>query len=241
MAIKTKSNDNTLLINALNNIRKMGNRYTHTQYVREATERELKEVFNHLFELYAYLFIEYFERYEFGNNLQVVSAFSILPLIIRYITLEYLNNKYPNNVMIIDKISLAILKAFDEQRAYEWIENRKTELEVKRPISNEVEVKFEKEHGKEALEIFKKNSPENMYILCTKKVKAVSEVLSAKGKAYNDFESAMELYSQKGILDGTTNDISEFNSIMHFVYLGRVKKDNEKLKKIESYQVIKFE
>ena len=49
--------------------------------------------------------------------MEVIHHFSLLPPIIRYLTLEYLHNKYPENTMIIDKLSLAILKAFDKEHA----------------------------------------------------------------------------------------------------------------------------
>lgn len=75
--IKTQSNNNPLLLSALRKITEVGNKCTHTQSVEPITEQDVKNVVNSLFDLYAYLFISYFEKYKFGNNLNVVSSFSI--------------------------------------------------------------------------------------------------------------------------------------------------------------------
>src|SRR5699024_2553164 len=66
-----------------------------------------------LFDLLSYLLINYFERYEFGSNTSVMFSFSILPPIIRYKVLIFLYEKYPNNISIIDKLVLSILKTCD--------------------------------------------------------------------------------------------------------------------------------
>ena len=100
---------------------------------------DVKAAIDNLFNLYAYLLIEYFQKYEFGSNLEIIHHFSLLPPIIRYLTLEYLHNKYPENTMIIDKLSLAILKAFNNEQALCWIEERKEKLQTMPSISEKAE------------------------------------------------------------------------------------------------------
>lgn len=87
-----------LLSSSVKNINKMGSKCTHTQFTKEITEEDVKSVIDSLFELYACILIDYFERYEFGTSMDVVQQFSILPPIIRYLTLEYL---YPELFMTV--------------------------------------------------------------------------------------------------------------------------------------------
>ena len=76
--------------------------------------------------------------------MEIVSYFSILPSIIRYITLKYLNDKYPENILIIDKLSLAILMVFDKEQAINWIEERKGHLTSISSVSEKAKIDLEK-------------------------------------------------------------------------------------------------
>ncbi|XNT00856.1 hypothetical protein AB6D20_009930 [Vibrio splendidus] len=75
----------------------------------------------------------------------------------------------------------------------------------------------------------------NMFDLCMKRVKIVAKTIQEKGRLYDDFESAIELYKEKGIVEGETDEISKFNNLMDFVYLGRKTRTNEKLDDKDSY------
>jgi len=97
---KIKEKDNMPLLEAVKAINKIGSECTHTKSTREITEEDVNNTINHLFVLYASLLIEYFEKNEFGSNAEIVHSFSILPPIIRYITLDYLYNKYPDNIIL---------------------------------------------------------------------------------------------------------------------------------------------
>lgn len=235
--IKKKSNNNKFLLDALKTINEIGNKCTHTQYVGEVSEKDIDDVIDSLFKLYSYLLISYFEKYRFGSNMKIVSSFSILPPIIRFITLEYLNSKYPEDIIIIDKLTLAILKAFDKEKALNWIEERKKILMNTQSISKEVEQNIKEKLGEEfAMEVVS-NQP-NMYNLCMERIQAVGKIIEEKGRLYDDFESAIDIYKEKGIVEGETPDVLEFNSIMEFLYLGRKSQGNESLKEKFSYLTI---
>lgn len=90
--LKDISNNNPLLLNSLEIINNDGNDCTHTQKTEKITNEDLSRCIDSLFNLYSYLFISYFTKYEFGKNEKILSSFSILPPIIRYIALEYLYN-----------------------------------------------------------------------------------------------------------------------------------------------------
>lgn len=217
---KIEEKNNPLLSDAIKVINKMGSKCTHTQLTREITPEDIEAVINSLFNLYAYLLIDYFEKYEFGKNLEAVRQFSILPPIIRYLTLDYLYGKYPDNIMIIDKLSLALLKALNKEAAIQWIEERKEKLIITPSITKEAEEDIIKKAGKEFGLLIISTAP-NMYNLCVERINLVAEDMSKNGKLYIDFESAIDYYKESGPISGETPEIEEFNSIMDFLYLGR--------------------
>ncbi|WP_142425421.1 hypothetical protein [Enterococcus casseliflavus] len=88
--VKEKTNNNEFLINSIDNIKLLGNGATHTQNVNVFKDNEFDESVDSLFNMYAYLLITYFEEYEFGYNNSIMSAFSILPPVIRFKVLNYL-------------------------------------------------------------------------------------------------------------------------------------------------------
>ncbi len=212
--------NNPLLLKAVKEINSIGSKCTHTQLIKEITEDDVNNAIKYLFDLYASLLIEFFEKYKFGTNPEIVSKFSILPPIIRYITLDYLYQKYPDNLMIIDKLSLALLKAFDEETALNWIEERKALLEKMSSVSEETHRANIEKNGEDIANYIDGSAPD-MYDLCMEKVKLVAEDIGRRGKFYNDFESAIVYYQKAGIVNGSSPDVVEFNSIMEFLYLGR--------------------
>lgn len=220
---RIEAKNNPLLLNAIKTINNMGSKCTHTQLTRDITEDDVKTVIDSLFNLYAYLLIDYFEKYEFGINLGIVHKFSILPPIIRHITLEYLYSRYPENIMIIDKLSLILLKALNKETAIKWIEERKEKLKSTPSVTKKAEKDIIEKGGEELARIIISTAP-NMYDLCTERINLVADVISKNGKLYNDFESAIDHYRMNGTVSGESSDIKEFNSIMEFLYLGRKSK-----------------
>ena len=235
--LEKRSNKNPMLIDSLNTICTLGNRSTHTQDISDIKDEDIKEIIDSLFKLYAYLLVDFFEQYPFGSNMEIVSSFSILPPIIRYFVLQYLNVKYPTNLLVIDKLSLSILKAFNKETAIHWIEERKECLKNTSSVSAEAESNIVGKMGREYADVILSNAP-NMYDLCIGRINNVANVIESKGKLYDDFESAIELYYEKGIIEGVEADIIEFNSIMEFLYLGRKAKKNELLKEKGSYFLV---
>lgn len=61
----------------------------------------------------------------------------------------------------------------------------------------------------------------NMYDLCNEKIELVSSQIEVKGKRYSTFENAKGLYKELGIVHGDTIEITKFNLIMEFLYMGR--------------------
>lgn len=233
--LKTISSNNQLLMKSVKKLQKLGNKCTHTQNLNPISDNDVSTAIDALFNLYASLFILYFKKYEFGSSNSIVSAFSILPPIIRYIVLDNLYSYNKNNLLIIDKLCLVLLKAFDKDSALKWIDDRKEELSSTLPYKPEALADIEAAHGKECAEAIVANAPANMYISCLNRLEEVSLILEQQGLLYNNFEQAKQLYLEKGILDNDTEANRDFNDIMEFVYLGRKAEDNEKLKSQHLY------
>lgn len=141
------------------------------------------------------------------------------------------------NLCVIDKLSLAILKAFDENKAEEWLNERRDELYRMQSVTEAAALDLEKKLGKEVARAIVEKAP-NMYNLCCDRIRDVAAVIKEKGKLYDDFESAIELYREKGIVDGEAVEVVEFNSLMEFVYIGRQARCNEMLKYKDAYMLM---
>lgn len=216
------SNNNAVLLRAINIICDDGGDYTHTQVIETPTDELVQRNIDCLFDLYAYLLIAYFEKYRFGSNSRVLSAFSTLPPIIRYKTLKYLYEKDQENIAIIDKFSLAILKSFNREVALEWLEENKNMLINISSISKEAKKEYIDKGVGEILQILDRN----MYDFCLAKINLVGRSIDKSGKAYEDFEEAIDIYKQNGIISTDSEEEKEFNSIMEFLYLGRKSKNH---------------
>ena len=229
------SNNNQLLLNSLEIIKNNGNDCTHTQKTDEITQNDLNRCIDSLFNLYAYLFIAYFKKYKFAKNNEVLNSFSLLPPIIRFIVLNNLYQDDKNNISIIDKLALAKLKAFNKETSLSWIEEEKCHFEKLNAVTEQAYQEIKKRDGQIIANHIMANAPENMYVLCKDKINEVSERIEQNGKLYNNFEDAINFYIEKGKVNGSTDEITEFNSIMNFVYLGREHIKNNSIEDIEKY------
>ena len=113
-----------------------------------------------------------------------------------------------------------MLKALNREAAVSWIEERKGILQKKHSVTEEGHLATIAQHGQMVADFLYTSAP-NMYDLCIERVNLVGESIDKKGLLYNDFESAINHYKEKGILSGTSPDVVAFNSVMEFLYLGR--------------------
>lgn len=132
---------NSLLQDSIKVILSDGNARTHTQVVESPTDKDVEKVLDALFNLYAFLLVDYFEKYKFGSNKEVMTSFSILPPIIRWITLDYLFKQDNTNTDIIDKLALVTVKAYDKETALNWVEDNKDLLNSLLSIKNSDDIK----------------------------------------------------------------------------------------------------
>ena len=73
-------------------------------------------------------------------------------------------------------------------------------------------------------EVLKYMPAPNMYQLCKDKINQVGTTIQRNGLVYSDFESALPYYKQVGRVQGTTQEIQEFNDIMDFLYMGHIER-----------------
>lgn len=232
-------NNSKFLKEALEYIKQDGNQCTHTEYLGEVTADEFDKIVDKLLDMLSFMLINYFETYEFGSRSDVLRSFSLLPPIVRYKVLIFLYNKYPNNIHVIDRLALAIVKAFDKEEAIRWIEEEKNNLINLDTMSDKVFAEIAKNKGIEIAEFIRFSSPyKNMYELCIDKIMKIGIEIDSKGHLYIDFESALPYYKQYGIIDEDSEEIKEFNDIMDFLYLGRRTKLDDFIKLKEPYVVL---
>lgn len=224
--IKNLSN-HEYIESAINIIRGKGNSCTHTQYLDNLSLEDFENIVDSLFDMLSFNLINYFEKYEFGSRDDVVFSFSLLPPIIRYKVLNFLYQKNPFNISVIDKLVLAIVKAFSISEATKWVEERKDTLRKMRTISESAFNEMLKTVGMEIAMDIKMRLPSNMYHLCKEKISQIGVSIDIKGRLYSDFESALPYYKAKGILNNDNPETKEFNDIMEFLYLGRKEKLRE--------------
>ena len=205
-----------------------GNARSHTKQTVLATEEEYNQAVDSLFNLYAYLFIRFFRQCPFGSNLEIVTAFSILPPIIRYKALNELYKEDPSNMLLVEKLVIAILKAFDKKSANDWIEKHKQVLLVmQQSIPDEQKAALIAQFGPENAEVIMQSLTDNYYNILSQKVEQLGDIFEKRGVLYKDFEEAVSYYKKYGIVDGDSQEIREFNSLMEFVYMGRKDRERE--------------
>lgn len=216
-----------LFKDSLEVIRSTGNERTHTKYRRTATEEEYQAVLESIFNIYGYLFYKYFKKWPFGNNPDIITAFSCLPPIIRHITLSALYEDDPNNPVIVDKLIFAKLKAYGKEDTNSWVEAHKDSLLNLYPdCDSDTLKKLIPIIGLEAAVKAVADMSNDMYHICKEKIETVKNRFFSN-PLYSDFETAKTYYEQHGIVPGDSQEILEFNDLMEFVYIGRRKKETE--------------
>ena len=217
------------IINITNNINPLGRDGTHTQRTEEFSSEEVEGVEDAILDLYALMFIRYFQNIKISlySDPQVLRVFSLLPPVIRYKTWNYLFEKDRYNIQVVNKLCLSIIKLFDKKTAYKWLrENKEIIKAIPYPTENEIE-KYYKIHSFEiypgvyqALVSLEFDQYENIYDLLYAKIRDTRTSINESGKMYKNFEEAIEYYNIEIKNYRETLD-EKFYDLMDFVYIGR--------------------
>ena len=198
---KKLSDDRKVYLKAsIEKIRPLGNDGTHTQHTEEFSDAELNQVKDGLFDLYAYLFIDYFLKYpiELLSPQGVLPDFSLLPPIIRFKTLKYFYDK-DANLQIANRYCLSIIKTYGKKQALEWLELEKSKLlSMPYPTNEEIREYYIKTGLKvspnKILVNLQLENYNNVYDLLIDKIEDDRTSMNESGKMYSQFEEAKKYY-----------------------------------------------
>ena len=220
------------LIEIVSRINPLGRDGTHTQHTAEFSDEEVESVEDAILDLYALIFIKYFMdiKVSIYSSPEVLRLFSFLPPIIRYKTWSYLYEKDKNNIQVVDKLCLSIIKFFNKENAYKWLlDNEDAIKAIPYPTMQEIE-KYDRIHSVEvspgvyqALVSLNFDKYSNMYDLLLNKIDDPGTSVNESGKMYKNFEEAIEHYNiyKKSMMQNNSEEMTTFCSLMDFVYLGR--------------------
>ena len=210
--------------NAYNAVRKACNKATNSKNYNQLTVADFSEVNTAVITLYAYLFFDYFKKYKFGSNLDIVTAFSFLPPDMRFIVLrELVFNNYDCDVYTISKFCLSLIKSMGAEKARRWvIENRGRLSSISMPYGSEDINKKIEEYGIDNIRMVMDEIQETVYDYLIREIqKPELCFLNPENLPYHSFEEAKIYYEEHGVVSGNSEDVRQFNALMQYVYTGR--------------------
>ena len=208
----------------VNKLREIGNKYSHTQNHKISNLEEWIEAENLIWDLFSYLFVQYFLKYNLSlkSDKNVLSMFSQLPTDIRFRTLQKLFEiKGYDNIQLIDKYLLAMVKSKGWEEAYFWLISHRKEIQsMSYPSENEI-IEYIDDFDEDELSLPLRKF-QNVFgllssVLRNPKVKSVS------GGIYDTFEEAVKYFYEENLetyLSATREQI-EFRELLYFCFIGR--------------------
>lgn len=180
----------------VNNLREIGNKYSHTQNHKISNLEEWIEAENLIWDLFSYLFVQYFLKYNLSlkSDKNVLSMFSHLPPEIRFRTLQKLFVlKGFDNIQLIDKYLLAMVKSKGWDAAYFWLISHREEIQSMRYPSEDEIIEYIDDFDENELPLPLRKF-QNVFGLLSSILRN-PKVKSASGGIYNTFEEAVKYYS----------------------------------------------
>lgn len=207
-------------------ITELCNQYAHTQVITPASDEEYLRAEELVSELFSLLFVKYFTKFKLTvlSDSNVLTAFSHLPPVIRYKTLEKLMGEkeiYELNVRILDKFMLAKVKYQSLGEAFIWLlQNREEIIDVSYPTFEEIEDFIGLHNDECSLALWEYN---NAFDLLLDKLLDPQILVNESGQLYDDFKRAVVYFNDfdcELYLTGT-EEREEFKDLIEFAFLGR--------------------
>lgn len=207
-------------------ITELCNLYAHTQVSKPASNEEYLRAEELVSELFSLLFVKYFTKFKITvlSDLNVLAAFSHLPPVIRYKTLEKLMGEKAiseSNVRILDKFMLAKVKYQSLGEAFIWLlKNREEMIDVSYPTFEEIEDFIGLHNDECSLALWEYN---NAFDLLLDKLLDPQILVNESGQLYDDFKRAVVYFNDfdcELYLTGT-EEREEFKDLIEFAFLGR--------------------
>ena len=210
----------------VSNLVNLGNSATHLdKNLKELiTDEDCESALNSLNFLISYLFIDYFRKYKFGIRPEPQRIISLLPPFVRVVILKGLYKEYGDNIAIVDKLFLALLKSEGEENAIKWLDAEKNNL-VKLSYIEEgaLDAYREKEVPEFIIQQIIYDAPKNMYEGCLQKLEEMKLAFPGLKFPYKTFEEAKAAYFSiiEDEMKDCDSEIMELISLMDFIYIGR--------------------
>lgn len=228
--LKSVTSASNFLLSAIDKINSFGNDNTHTYKASAATEQEFNGALDSVYDLYAFLFIDYFTKKGINTSNRVLGIFSLLPPVIRKKTFAYLWSKENDNITIVDKLCLAILKSDGKGAALDWLSDNEGVLRSLPCRTKEAADDLINRMGQEFASKIFDSEPRTMYEVCCNKINDVSQPIEKYGALYTTYEEALRFYEEKMSkqYQNLNADENEFVILVDFCFKGRKVIDNGK-------------
>lgn len=216
-------------VNSIEKINKMTRNAHHTEQTNKFADSEVQIVEEEIFELISMIFIQFFIdiKVDIYTEPEILFVFSLLPPNIRYKTWHYLYKKDSNNIQVVDKLCLSIIKANSKEDAIDWLKSNKTTIMAIPYPSNQEIHKYKMLHSDKSNPKICKvpldfESYNNIYDLLMDKVNNPKTAINEHGKMYSSFEEAKVHFEQfKIMFSNKSNNLYKLFDLMEFVYIGR--------------------
>lgn len=210
----------------VNYLKDLGNDATHLDVkLKEIiTSKDCENALNSLNFLISYLFINYFNKHEAGSRPEPLFIISLLPPFIRVTIWENLYEHDKNNIAVIDKLFLALLKSEGKKVATNWLEQEKEHLLNLECIEKDALESYRlQEYLEYVIQLIVNDEPNNMYELCVDKLEKIEQQYPNLNFPYSTFEEAKAAYLSeiRKYQQNSDEAINELIELMDFIYIGR--------------------
>lgn len=217
------------LVDSIDKINKMTRNAHHTEQTNKFTDYEVRTVEDEIFELFSMIFIQFFIdiKVDIYTEPEILFMFSLLPPNIRYKTWFYLYENDANNIQVVNKLCLSIIKAYSKEDALDWLKSNKASITaIPYPTKQEI-------HKYKILHLDKSNpnicrvsldfeSYNNIYDLLMDKVNNPQTAINERGKMYDSFEEAKVHFERLCVeVSNKSYNLYKLYDLMEFVYIGR--------------------
>ncbi len=230
---RLESNLREYFLVCVEKIRPTGNDGTHTQHTAMFLDEQVLEMEDALLDLYSVLFIKFFNSYKVDLNFSPNSLFlfSLMPPVVRYKVWKFLYKFDKNNIIVVDKLCLSIIKTKNKGLAIEWLNKNSVDLKnIPYPTQQErkdyLRSRMLAQRSSQVFFSLDFDKYDNIYDLLKEKIENSNTSINEAGKLYGNFEEALNYY--KRIIPHYVNNnlfendkaLTEINELIQFTYIG---------------------
>lgn len=189
------------LIKICKKITEYGNKYIHSSKPEEKNTNEDYEIMKSaIVDLQSFIFIDFFTKNKIDESidLSVLSMFSLLPSIVRYKTFMFLWENGNHNILVFDKLILAMMKTYNIEKACDWLSEQQ----------NMLEKKYVNENG-------------TYYEYGMKKIDGMRIYFENNEEVFLTFEQVKEKYYECLETFGNKGALGDLQESMSLLYMGR--------------------